>query len=169
MNQTVGGGPPPLPPIQPRTPAPVPRTRMHGCLIALIVAACLVIPVVGILAAIAFPAYNDYLSRARLHEAVLEAEPLKQQVVAFHASQGHCPVNGDAGFGNARDYASALRDQVDFWAPADDLCAIEILIGENQGSTIAGVQLLLEYDTGDGKWTCRADIEDRYLPIVCRT
>ena len=34
---------------------------MSGCLIALIICAALAVPVVGILAAIAIPAYNDYV------------------------------------------------------------------------------------------------------------
>lgn len=64
--------PPPLPPsLPPRgaasasVPAPVRRQGMHGCLIALLVCVALAVPLAGILAAIAIPAYRDYVERAK--------------------------------------------------------------------------------------------------------
>ena len=61
--------PPPLPPAQSafaanRAPVP-PRSGLSGCMIALIVCAVLAIPMLGILAAIALPAYQDYTLRAK--------------------------------------------------------------------------------------------------------
>ena len=38
---------------------------MSGCLVALIVCAAAAVPLAGILAAIAIPAYRDYVERAR--------------------------------------------------------------------------------------------------------
>ena len=96
MNQTPPGtSPPPLPP---RTAAPPPKKRMHGCLIALIVALCLMVPVVGILAAIAIPAYNDYVARAKVAQAMGTTMALRWRVVEFREREERCPVNGDAGF-----------------------------------------------------------------------
>lgn len=53
--------------------------------------------VIGIFAAIAFPAYNDYLSRAKVAEAVGELAALKPQITEFLASESRCPANDDAG------------------------------------------------------------------------
>src|SRR5690606_40753385 len=100
MPQTIpGAGPPPLPPAPARPgPAPPPGRAMHGSLIALLVAGGLAIPSIAILAAIALPAYNDYLARSVAAAALAETAPLKTRVAGFAALNARCPMNEDPGF-----------------------------------------------------------------------
>ena len=48
----------------------------------------IVIAILGILAAIAIPAYQDYAVRARISEAIAMAAPVKLAVSEYHQSEG---------------------------------------------------------------------------------
>lgn len=53
----------------------------------------IVIAILGILMAIAIPAYQDYLVRARVSEAILAAAPAKLGVSEYYISNGTYPPN----------------------------------------------------------------------------
>ncbi|ENS8520308.1 prepilin-type N-terminal cleavage/methylation domain-containing protein [Neisseria gonorrhoeae] len=58
----------------------------------------IVIAIVGILAAVALPAYQDYTARAQVSEAILLAEGQKSAVTEYYLNHGEWPANnGDAG------------------------------------------------------------------------
>ncbi|HFA2546259.1 TPA: pilin, partial [Neisseria gonorrhoeae] len=58
----------------------------------------IVIAIVGILAAVALPAYQDYTARAQVSEAILLAEGQKSAVTEYYLNNGKWPANnGDAG------------------------------------------------------------------------
>lgn len=162
-----GAGPPPLP-SRPVRPAPPPRKGLHGCLIALIVVACLAIPAVAILAAIAIPAYNDYLARSRVAQSVAATAPLQRAVATFVEGHRRCPVNGDPGFEAAATYRGPAHASIVFGESDAGVCAIEMLLQDDRHETVDGYRLWLEYDTDTGVWHCSSEAEDRYLPTHCR-
>ncbi|MGJ4802712.1 pilin [Luteimonas sp. SDU82] len=161
-----GVGPPPLPPppARPR-PAPAPRQGMHGCLIALLVAGGLAIPVAAILVAIAMPAYNDYLARSQIVAALAETAPVKVRLGEFVAQHGRCPLADEPGFGAAHAPGQAHAG-VAFIA-TDSGCAMAIALPDTRGGPLQGKRLWLEREE-DGSWRCGSDAEDRYLPADCR-
>ncbi|HFC4837688.1 TPA: pilin, partial [Neisseria gonorrhoeae] len=58
----------------------------------------IVIAIVGILAAVALPAYQDYTARAQVSEAILLAEGQKSAVTEYYLNHGIWPENnGSAG------------------------------------------------------------------------
>ncbi|HFB0796258.1 TPA: pilin, partial [Neisseria gonorrhoeae] len=58
----------------------------------------IVIAIVGILAAVALPAYQDYTARAQVSEAILLAEGQKSAVTEYYLNHGEWPAdNGAAG------------------------------------------------------------------------
>ncbi|EMR8875971.1 pilin, partial [Neisseria gonorrhoeae] len=58
----------------------------------------IVIAIVGILAAVALPAYQDYTARAQVSEAILLAEGQKSAVTEYYLNNGKWPEdNGNAG------------------------------------------------------------------------
>lgn len=98
----AGAVPPPLPPAAAHIPpaqssvAPPVQPRRNGpgwplvAVLGALAGVFVMVGVIGILAAIAFPAYNDYLSRAKVAEAVGELAALKPQITGFLASEGRC-------------------------------------------------------------------------------
>ena len=65
------------------------RTQTGFTLIELMI----VIAILGILAAIAIPAYQDYSIRAKISEAINTAAPAKLAVSEYFQSEGALPVN----------------------------------------------------------------------------
>ncbi|EMU4011054.1 pilin, partial [Neisseria gonorrhoeae] len=56
----------------------------------------IVIAIVGILAAVALPAYQDYTARAQVSEAILLAEGQKSAVTEYYLNNGKWPENNGA-------------------------------------------------------------------------
>ncbi|HFA2033438.1 TPA: pilin, partial [Neisseria gonorrhoeae] len=64
----------------------------------------IVIAIVGILAAVALPAYQDYTARAQVSEAILLAEGQKSAVTEYYLNNGKWPAdNTSAGVASASD------------------------------------------------------------------
>ncbi len=59
----------------------------------------IVIAIIGILAAIAIPAYQDYTIRAQVTEGLNLAGALKAGIAEFYAQNGSWPVPWSAGHG----------------------------------------------------------------------
>jgi type IV pilus assembly protein PilA len=73
----------------------------------------IVVAIIGILAAIAIPAYQDYLIRSQVSEGLTMAAAAKAGVSEFYANKGLWPVdNSEAGMGSAGSiqgkYVSAI-------------------------------------------------------------
>ncbi|ENX2804242.1 pilin [Neisseria gonorrhoeae] len=76
----------------------------------------IVIAIVGILAAVALPAYQDYTARAQVSEAILLAEGQKSAVTEYYLNHGKWPKDNDkAGNGNekieTKHLPSTCRDE----------------------------------------------------------
>ncbi|EMU1169988.1 pilin [Neisseria gonorrhoeae] len=56
----------------------------------------IVIAIVGILAAVALPAYQDYTARAQVSEAILLAEGQKSAVTEYYLNHGKWPKDNDS-------------------------------------------------------------------------
>lgn len=61
----------------------------------------IVIAIVGILAAIALPAYQDYTVRARMSEPMARMAEAKTSIAEFYSSQGTLPTVAQAGVNGA--------------------------------------------------------------------
>lgn len=164
---------PALPPVLPSTAhatmsRPPSSSGLSGCVIALLVgvAAVFVLGLVGILAAIALPAYNDYTLRAQSTAAIAQAQALQPQVVAFLEANQRCPRNEDPGFDAAAGPALA---EVAFGEFEDsDLCGLDATIAAPGKAALDGKAIWLEYDPATGGWTCTSEVEDKHLPVFCR-
>ena len=53
----------------------------------------IVVAIIGILAAIALPAYQDYTVRAKVSEAVTKGAEAKTGIAEFFATKGHLPAS----------------------------------------------------------------------------
>ncbi|MBK7171103.1 MAG: pilin [Gammaproteobacteria bacterium] len=65
----------------------------------------IVIAIVGILAAVALPAYQDYTVRAKLSEPMARASEAKTSVAEYFASKGFLPTNGSTDVFNTAELA----------------------------------------------------------------
>ncbi len=134
---------------------------MPGCAIAGIIAAVAVVVgvfLVAMLAAIALPAYQEYVIRSQVADALNQARAHQADVDTHRGQAGACPDN--AAIGLAEDETITLSgDNASAPAQASILvgevegghCAIELQFA-NVNPQVDGKTLLLEStDTG---WTC---------------
>lgn len=148
--------------------APAPKRGLSGCMISLIVAGVLAIPMVAILAAIALPAYQEYVMRAKVAGALATTAPYKNAVSSHWARERSCPDNDSPDFMPSGRYAGGDVASVTFGEFESGQCGLEIRLGLPGNDKLAGKALWLEYDPSNESWQCSSEIEDRYLPASCR-
>lgn len=124
-----------------------------------------------ILAAIAVPAYEQYLLRAQVAGVLAEAHGLEDSIAAAAGSRGSWPEdNAQAGLREPTDYAhGALAGFV--VEPVNDGTALRVVFSESAALPLRGKQLTLVARPKDGAivWTCQStDLQDAYLPEHCR-
>jgi type IV pilus assembly protein PilA len=155
-----------------RAPAqPVAKKGMSGGRIALIVAAALVLPCVGIggiLAAIAIPAYNDYTLRSKVSQAVIDNFELRSDVKTFHDREGRCPTNGEGGIGTPESYAGTYITRAVVGDFDDGTCGFELEFGNTGNAQIDGRKLWWDMGSDHTEWQCSSEIDDKWLPMECR-
>lgn len=169
--------PPPIPPSSHAQPplAPPPNRGMSGCAIAAIIGAAVMVVgafVVAILAAIAIPAYQDYVIKSRVVQAWAMAQALQDDIDAHREQAGACPDN--AAIGLADDEVFALggdnpakpaQASVSIGEVEGGRCAIELRFA-NVNAVVDGKTLLLE-STKNG-WTCSGGtLDSRYRTGSC--
>lgn len=128
----------------------------------------IVVAIIGILAAVALPAYQDYTVRARVSELVLAASAGRTSVAEFVASVGSMPQDGtEAGVADqSTDFVSSVR-----YARTSATVGVIRVTGStaNLGAT---VQMALTGTTnptnGVVEWACNAITGTRFVPANCR-
>ncbi|HEX6614164.1 MAG TPA: RDD family protein [Rhodanobacteraceae bacterium] len=149
----------------------VPGTGMPGWAVGLIVLGAffvVVIPVVAILAAIAIPAYQDYVIRAQVMEGITLADGARTAVAEYvFNNNGSLPSNNAAaGLASAGSITGNYVAQVEV-RNGD----IVVTYGRRANEKIASEHLLLHPhgDRSSVQWSCGSDdIADKYLPSSCR-
>jgi len=157
--------------------------RQHGfTLIELMI----VVAIIGILASIALPAYQDYIIRAQLAEGINLADELKPAIREFHKDRGRFPENNDeAGLPPADKLLGNYVQGIEV-----ENGAIHILFGHYVNQNVAGQRLslrpigVIDSPASPISWLCgrrqpppgmeaagtdRTSVDDGFLPAACRT
>lgn len=144
------------------------KSGLAGWLIAILIILVLGIPVLGIMAAIAIPAYQDYTTRAKVSEAISSGAPAKLVVAQFVASQSRCPSNGEGGLASAEGAWGRYAPSTTVGTMKSGNCGMEITAGNTTIADVDGKRIWLEFDAGQQQWTCTSELADKYLPVTCR-
>jgi type IV pilus assembly protein PilA len=123
------------------------------------------VAILAILAAIAIPAYQDYTLRAKVTEAVVQADGLKVAVAEFFDEQQRCPQNGDAGFEAPEAYATSFVAAAKVTSLKDGSCAIRFTL--RGAPQLEGKYLQFALDS-DSHWHASTDLPQKYLPMRLR-
>ncbi|EMU5178927.1 pilin [Neisseria gonorrhoeae] len=147
----------------------------------------IVIAIVGILAAVALPAYQDYTARAQVSEAILLAEGQKSAVTEYYLNNGKWPAdNGAAGVASASEIKGKYVKEV----KVENGVVTAQMASTGVNKEIQGKKLSLWAKRQDGsvKWFCGQPvtrnagnannddvtkddtnaIETKHLPSTCR-
>lgn len=138
------------------------RTQQGFTLIELMI----VVAIIGILAAIALPAYQDYTARTQMSEGMTLASGAKTSVADFFADKGRFPGNNtSAGMATNTDIKGKYVTQVTVAAGK-----ITSTIGTNAAAGIQNKTLTLSpiNNAGSIEWKCTSTAENKFLPATCR-
>lgn len=124
----------------------------------------IVIAILGILMAIAIPAYQDYTVRAKMGELINMAAPAKLAVAETLSSTGAIPTtNAEAGY----SFPGATSFVGGIVIGAAGVITIESIVAEDLNDLILTPTVIA--GTNQITWDCKAStIAVKYLPAVCR-
>lgn len=123
------------------------------------------VAIVGILAAVALPAYQDYTIRAQVTEGVALASGAKAGVAEFHANKGAFPdTDAEAGYGGAKG------KYVDSVAVSTDGVITANFGGDANTKIVPGTVVLTptQESSGNVSWICSGTVNAKYLPSSCK-
>lgn len=125
----------------------------------------IVIAIIGILAAVAIPAYQDYLKRSHVSEGLNLAAAAKSGVAEYYGTNGAWPTsNSQAGLAPASQISGNAVTSVAVGAGG------AITITYNSKVAAGATLILTPADSGGAiKWTCTGGtVDDKYRPANCR-
>jgi type IV pilus assembly protein PilA len=138
----------------------------------------IVVAIIGILATLAIPAYQDYIARAQMSEAMILADGLKMPVSETFAQDGTCPDNSKTisnGIPKAADIGGKYVISVTAGGKGSETgdCTIIAKMKEKDVSTgLVDATLTLQLVTtaagGSNTWTCVSSAAQKYLPKACK-
>lgn len=128
----------------------------------------IVVAIIGILSAIAIPAYQDYTKRAHISEGLSLASGPKAAVSEYYATQGTWPKNNaSAGLDSATQLGGNAVKSVAVGSGG----VITVTFNSKVASGDPVLKLTPTASGGSIKWRCGGNnttVSDKYLPANCR-
>jgi type IV pilus assembly protein PilA len=134
----------------------------------------IVVAIIGILAAVAIPAYQDYLARAQVSEAVSLLAASKTPLLEYYLNYGAWPVSaGEVILSTAGKYTESISiDGTPVAAAPGSITMMATMRTTEVNPGISAGTLFLRTTDGGRNWTCLRGgprpIADRLLPGACR-
>ena len=131
----------------------------------------IVVAIIGILAAIAIPAYQDYTIRAQVSEGLNLSGAAKAAVTEYFQDRGALPTtNAQAGLSGSGTITGKYVTGVAVGANG----VLTVTYGNDANAQIAGGTLAMSPDTTSGgsvEWACASAsvLQNKHLPSSCRT
>ncbi len=133
----------------------------------------IVVAIIGILAAVALPAYQDYTARAQMSEAVILAGGQKATVAEKWWNSGSVPSsNADAGMAAPEEIKGkyVVETRVGNGGAIKATLASTGVAHGIQGKSITLQPTFPSAGNSVGaiEWVCSSDADGRYVPSSCR-
>lgn len=131
----------------------------------------IVVAIIGILAAVAIPAYQDYTSRAKISEVMVIASAAKTAASEYYLSQGRMPASTDeAGINTSAAQSAHLSGITYLTRDSGQESEITYTIDVDGQGTVTGTVLFTGTGSANGvSWECEAGtVAAKYLPANCR-
>ncbi len=130
----------------------------------------IVVAIIAILAAIAIPAYQDYVIRAQVSEGLSLGEGAKSAVWDFVSNTGRLPPNNaSAGLSTATSINGSYVSGVNVTGGV-----ITVSYGGPRANSALTSSTTLQlspitHGSSSVQWTCKSTMPGQYLPTSCRS
>lgn len=129
----------------------------------------IVVAIIGILAALALPAYQDYLGRTQASEALLVTAGIKNDIAVKYWDKNYFPPAGDPLIATAQllqgKYFPAGGVEL---APDTGVLTISFDKGVNAGKTVVITPVPQSTNRQIISWKCGGTVGERRLPGTCQ-
>ncbi len=136
----------------------------------------IVVTIIGVLATIAIPTYQNYTTRAQVSEALGMVSTYKGDLIAIYSDTGTCPISlsdmgvVSTGLINSK-YVQSIALNTTYPLA---LCAFEVTFNSSvMNAGVSGKRLIftmMNYaGNGSAHWECAStEIRQLYLPTACK-
>jgi len=133
----------------------------------------IVVAIIGILAAVAVPAYQDYIARAQVSEAVSLLGSGKTGLAEYFADKSEWPSAASEVMGNTSGkYTGAIAITGSITTGGGSLTLQATMKTAQINTAITGGTAMLFTTDGGKTWNCQPGtpngLSSKYLPSVCR-
>ncbi len=127
----------------------------------------IVVAIIGILAAVALPAYQDYTVRAKVSEVILAASSAKTSIAEGANTAGQMPLDTSV---TISTQASNYVASVSYINAASSTTGVITVTTSTLDSNISGVTITMTgtYQNGQVIWLCGGSILPKYRPSSCQ-
>ncbi len=127
----------------------------------------IVVAIIGILAAVAIPSYQDYTARAQVTEAVLLTSAFKTGLAEYYSDSGSFPANLTAiGTTTSGRYVEVITLADD---GASAVTVTATMKSADVNANLFGKTLDLISTDGGLQWDCTGgDLDTKYRPGTCK-
>ncbi len=126
----------------------------------------IVVAIIGILAAVALPAYQDYTTRAKVSEVILAGSSAKTAISEAAATLAAMPLTASVNIASqASKYVSDVA-YTNISSPTQGL----VTVNARGDSNITGSTIMMtgDYTNGQVTWLCGGSITPKFRPSSCQ-
>ena len=129
----------------------------------------IVIAIIGILAAIALPAYQDYIARSQLTEGFKATSGVQSDIATIYADKGTLPDGTAEPLKSSLDELGGKYFEKGKVTVAAGVISVPFKEGANAGKTLVITPTTNAANGQISKWTCSStDIKATRLPSSCQ-
>jgi type IV pilus assembly protein PilA len=130
----------------------------------------IVVAIIGILAAVALPAYRDYTVRAKVSEVMLAAAAAKPNIAEYVTTYGEFPDAASVTIENQVSKYVAAVTYARASATAATITATAKTAAQGGEAAMAGGTITLVGAASGGQvvWSCGGSIDLKYRPSSCK-